>query len=151
MDRNLSEDLINKMIDCSFPLHVIIFDVYCKGYENISTIQVSIFNLIYEYKRLNMSNLARILGYTNQRLTQPVDDLVRRGYLSREVEEDNRRMVFVQLTEKGQKYFKDSRRRAHEMVISLLDRVMNEDEKKTLLECLTPARELLARLNDIKI
>jgi len=151
MEIKTEDLLINELINCSFPLNAIIFDAYCKEYKNINTIQVSIMNLIFDHKRLNMTNLARRLGYTNQRLTQPVDDLVRRGYLTRTVEDNNRRMVYVSLTENGENYLKVSREKAHEATMALLRKAMTEDELNKLLVDIKHANVLLERLNNIKL
>ncbi len=151
MHNHSTTELINELINCSFPLTAIIFDAYCKEYENINTIQVSILNLIYDHKRLNMTHLARRLGYTNQRLTQPVDDLVRRGYLVRSVDENNRRMVYVSLTPSGEEYLLECRQKAHAATMELLNKVMNDEEQIELCESIHTANILLERLNELKL
>ncbi|MBQ4049652.1 MAG: MarR family transcriptional regulator [Clostridia bacterium] len=150
MPNNSTNTLINELINCSFPLTAIIFDAYCREYENINPLQVSVLNLIHDHKTLNMTSLARRLGYTNQRLTQPVDDLVRRGLLGRTIDDDNRRMVFVSLTEKGEDFLQASRIKARTTIATMLDKVMTEEEKNQLCDSIHTANLLLERLNQVK-
>ena len=145
-----ANELINELINCSFPLSAIIFDNYCRAYDDVNEIQVSILNLLYDHGTLNMTSLARRLGYTNQRLTQPVDNLVRRGLLVRNVEEDNRRVVLISLTDAGRDFLTESRKKAHKQTIELLDKVMDEKEKQELFICLKRANTLLERLNAVR-
>lgn len=145
-----ANELINELINCSFPLSAIIFDNYCKAYDDVNDIQVSILNLLYDHGTLNMTNLARRLGYTNQRLTQPVDNLVRRNLLVRNVEENNRRVVLISLTGEGRDFLIESRKKAHKKTIELLDAVMDEKEKQELFDCLQRANTLLERLNAVR-
>ena len=150
MSNESTNTLINELINCSFPLTAIIFDAYCREYENINPLQVSVLNLVHDHKSLNMTSLAKRLGYTNQRLTQPVDNLVRRGFLSRTIDDDNRRMVFVSMTEKGEEFLEISRAKARATITSMLDKIMNEEEKNQLCDSIHTANHLLERLNEIK-
>lgn len=84
----------------------------------------------------NMSTIARELSVTVGTLTIAMNSLVKKGYVNRERSQEDRRVVYIFLSEKGRQAYLHHARFHREMidgVISLLD----EEELKALIKALT--------------
>ena len=84
----------------------------------------------------NMSSVAKTLGITVGTLTISINGLVKKGYVKRERGEEDRRVVYISLSDKGKKAFIHHARFHKEMITSILDE-FDEDEKKILIRGLT--------------
>lgn len=72
------------------------------GYDDIPANGLYIIGgLAIEDRKVPLGDLVRELGITKQGAGQLVDTLVMRGYLSRAVDESDRRQLIVALTERG--------------------------------------------------
>lgn len=88
----------------------------------------------------NMSSVAKTLSVTVGTLTISVNSLVKKGYVSRVRSEEDRRVVLISLTEKGQKAFYHHQEFHEEMIAALL-KGMSPEETNTLVTALTNVRE----------
>lgn len=59
------------------------------------------FILISNHRFTNMSSLSKAMGISNQQLTRVIDDLEKRGYVTRVKDPNNQRQIYPILTEKG--------------------------------------------------
>ena len=84
----------------------------------------------------NMSSIAKELSVTVGTLTIAMNSLVKKGYVKRERGEEDRRVVYISLSDKGKKSFIHHARFHKEMITSILDE-FDEDEKKILIRGLT--------------
>ena len=84
----------------------------------------------------NMSSIAKELSVTVGTLTIAMNSLVKKGYVKRERGEEDRRVVYISLSDKGKKAFIHHARFHKEMITSILDE-FDEDEKKILIRGLT--------------
>ena len=80
----------------------------------------------------NMSSIAKELSVTVGTLTIAMNSLVKKGYVKRERGEEDRRVVYISLSDKGKKAFIHHARFHKEMITSILDE-FDEDEKKILI------------------
>ena len=94
-----------------------------------------------------MSVVAKKLGITAGSLTTSVNSLVNKKYVIRQRSEEDRRVVFLKLTEKGKRAYEHHReyhRQMTEAVISCLD----EAEVPILIKTLTGLSEFFRGYND---
>lgn len=83
----------------------------------------------------NMSMLAKKLNITVGSLTTAMNNLVKKGYVERYRSEEDRRVVYVKLTEKGVKAYKHHEEYHHRMTLAIKER-LNEDEIPVLFKTL---------------
>lgn len=80
----------------------------------------------------NMSSIAKKLSVTVGTLTIAMNSLVKKGYVKRERGEEDRRVVYISLSDKGKKAFVHHARFHKEMITSIMDE-FDDDEKKILI------------------
>ena len=128
----------------------------------INDILVSIFNEIWEYENVaiitdefkditnndmhiieavglgdgnNMSTIARKLKITLGSLTTSMNNLVKKGYAIRKRSEKDRRLVYIQLTEKGIRAY-NHHKELHQKMIDAVMENLDENESTVLIETL---------------
>lgn len=84
----------------------------------------------------NMSSIARKLSVTVGTLTISMNSLVKKGYVVRKRSEEDRRVVFISLSEKGRKAF-FHHKRFHEQMIEGAIEGLTKEELDALLRALT--------------
>ncbi len=83
----------------------------------------------------NMSAVAKSLGVTTGTLTISVNSLVKKGYVERIRSEEDRRVVLVSLSPKGEKAYLQHEAFHKEMIDAVVAR-MDEEEKRILEKAL---------------
>jgi DNA-binding MarR family transcriptional regulator len=91
------------------------------------------------------AELAEAAGVTRATMTGLVDTLERDGYVKREPDPDDRRMMSVRLTPQGEKFLRDFLP-GHFKSIAALMSPLNEAERKTLVRLLGKVQQQAARL-----
>ena len=76
----------------------------------------------------NMSSVARELEVTTGTLTISVNSLVKKGYVNRTRSEEDRRVVLISLSEKGQKAYVHHRKFHEEMIDAVLKDLTEEEQ-----------------------
>ncbi|MWC30224.1 MarR family transcriptional regulator [Paenibacillus sp. MMS18-CY102] len=71
------------------------------GVEGIGTSHGDIFYALYKRSRLTMADIAKQINKDKSTVTALVDKLVRLGYVSKERDSEDTRVVYAALTEKG--------------------------------------------------
>jgi len=87
-------------------------------------------------EKKKMSEIASELFVTLGSLTTAVNGLVRKNYVVRERGENDRRVVYVSLSEKGREAY-EHHRKFHEEMIEAIIEGMSEEEQEVLTETLT--------------
>ena len=82
-----------------------------------------------------MSDIAGDLGVTVGTLTSNMNGLEKKGYIIRERSENDRRVVYITLTERGKKAFYHHRD-FHKNMIKAVVSGLDDDEKRLLYKCL---------------
>ena len=83
----------------------------------------------------NMSVIAHRLSVTVGTLTTNMNGLEKKGYIRRERSQEDKRVVYVLLTEKGRKAFYHHRD-FHKKMIKAIIRDLSEEEMEILYRCL---------------
>ena len=87
-----------------------------------------------------MSAVAKRLGITAGSLTTSVNGLVNKKYVTRHRSEEDRRVVFLRLTEKGVRAYEHHREYHRQMTEAVLDR-LSEEELPILVKALKDLAE----------
>lgn len=75
----------------------------------------------------NMSGIAKKLGITVGSLTTAMNSLVQKGYVIRERSEQDRRVVFIRLTKKGEKAYWHHKEFHHLMTKAVMEKLKEEE------------------------
>lgn len=108
-------------------------------FKDISNNDMHIIEMVGPAEGNNMSTIAKKLNITVGSLTTAMNGLVNKQYVTRERSEVDRRIVHIQLTEKGKKAFAHHAD-FHEKMTEAAMNHLNEDELLLLtktLQCLT--------------
>jgi DNA-binding MarR family transcriptional regulator len=90
---------------------------------------------------LRMNDLAERILYSNSGLTRVVDRLERDGYVQRVRPENDRRSIFVVLTDAGRSVMERARRRHRESIEEHFARHLTDADIKTLTRAFEKLRE----------
>lgn len=108
----------------------------CKDeFKNITLNEAHVIEAIGEDGASNMTAVAKALDVTTGTLTISVNSLVRKGLVSRERSEEDRRVVLVSLTDKGRELNR-RHNQFHERMVSEIIGDLNEEEVQTLAHAL---------------
>ena len=83
----------------------------------------------------NMSSIAKVLSVTVGTLTIAMNSLVKKGYVIRERSQEDRRVVYISLSEKGREAYAHHERFHQQMIHEILDG-LNPEETEVLLKSL---------------
>lgn len=117
-------------------------------YKNISVNDMHIMDAVGIREQKNMSTVARALNVTVGTLTIAVNNLVKKGYIQRVRSEEDRRVVLISLTEKGEKAFCHHRDFHEKMVLAIL-KDLNVEETEALTRALTKLQKFFLQLSGI--
>ena len=81
----------------------------------------------------NMSSIAKTLSVTVGTLTIAMNNLVKKGYVIRKRSEEDRRVVFISLSEKGRQAF-IAHKKFHENLIQSTIEGLSEEEIQVLVK-----------------
>ena len=94
-----------------------------------------------------MSVVAKKLGITAGSLTTSVNSLVNKKYVKRQRSEEDRRVVFIKLTEKGKRAYEHHREYHRQMTEAVISR-LDENEVPVLIKTLTGLSDFFRGYND---
>lgn len=94
-----------------------------------------------------MSVVAKKLGITAGSLTTSVNSLVNKKYVTRQRSEEDRRVVFLKLTEKGKRAYEHHREYHRQMTEAVISR-LDENEVTVLIKTLTGLSDFFEGYND---
>ena len=97
----------------------------------------------------NMSSIARKLNITVGSLTTAMNGLVNKKYVERHRSEEDRRVVYVKLTQKGIRAYKHHEDYHRQMTQAVVDK-LDEKEMPVLLKTLDALSEFFAGYSQIK-
>ena len=116
--------------------------VLTEGYKDISNNDLHIIEAIGVDEPRNMTMIANMLTVTVGTLTTNMNGLEKKGYIRRERGQEDKRVVYVTLTEKGRKAFYHHRD-FHKKMIRAIVRDLSEDEMEILYQCLVNLNSFL--------
>lgn len=105
-------------------------------YRDVTANDMHVIEAIGPEGRKNMTSVARELDVTTGTLTISVNSLVKKGYVDRTRSEEDRRVVLISLSGKGQKAYLHHRKFHEEMIDAVL-RELTEEEQCALGKALS--------------
>lgn len=105
-------------------------------YKDVTTNDMHVMEAIGMGEQKNMTTVARALRVTTGTLTISINSLVKKGYVERVRSEEDRRVVLVSLTAKGNGAFLHHKR-FHEQMIEAIVEELSEEEKQVLEKALS--------------
>lgn len=109
-------------------------------FKDISVKDMHIIEAIGEESPRNMSSVAKTLSVTVGTLTIAVNGLVKKGYVTRERSQEDRRVVLISLTEKGRKA-NVHHMKFHDGMIQAVLKDLGENEQEILVKALMNLKE----------
>ena len=102
-------------------------------FKNISVNDMHIIEAIGTGEPKNMSTVAKLMSVTVGTLTIAINNLVKKGYVSRVRSEEDRRVVLIFLTEKGKRAYQHHRE-FHDGMVKALVEGLDEGQQKILVK-----------------
>ena len=99
---------------------------------SLSVAQIFLLKLLNEKGTCTASALAKYMGVTSGAVTSLADKLSRQGLILRERSENDRRVVKISLTDKGQELYKAVEHERFEQTIQILSVLPEEDIDKMM-------------------
>ena len=96
----------------------------------VSKPEIFLIHALGEAGRLNMTELARRMSVALSTVTGIVDRLIARGCVIRDRTEKDRRVVFVELTEKGREMFQQDRRAQQKVAMEVLSNLSEAEQEE---------------------
>jgi len=109
-------------------------------FRDISNNDMHIIEAVGTGEPKNMSTIAKSLAVTVGTLTTTMNSLVRKGYAIRQRCEEDRRVVYMSLTDKGKRAFLHHQAFHQEMIEAVM-KGMGDEEEKVLIGSLNRLRE----------
>ena len=106
-----------------------------QDYQDLTNNDMHVIEAIGIGEPKNMSSIARELSVTVGTLTIAMNSLVKKGYVERSRGLEDRRVVYISLSERGRKAYGHHARFHREMIESLTSD-LSEDEMQTLVKAL---------------
>ena len=116
--------------------------VLTEGYKDISNNDLHIIEAIGIGEPRNMTMIASMLTVTVGTLTTNMNGLEKKGYIRRERGQEDKRVVYATLTEKGRKAFYHHRD-FHKKMIRAIVKDLSEEEMEILYQCLVNLNSFL--------
>ena len=108
-------------------------------FKNISVNDMHIIEAIGTGEPKNMSTVAKLMSVTVGTLTIAINNLVKKGYVSRVRSEEDRRVVLIFLPEKGKRAYQHHRE-FHDGMVKALVEGLDEGQQKILVKSLLNLR-----------
>lgn len=110
--------------------------IITEDFKDITSNDMHVIDAIGIGKPKNMSTIAKELSVTVGTLTIAMNSLVKKGYVVRNRGQEDRRVVYISLSDKGRLVY-DSHARFHKEMIDDVMNQLNPDELKVLIKALT--------------
>ncbi len=112
-------------------------DCVCSGeYEDLSINEMHVIENIGINRERTMSDTAKDLRITSGTLTTAVNNLIKKGYVDRRRSEEDRRVVYIKLTQKGTEAYRFHESFHEDLVFSAVEH-LDEERQLLLIDVLT--------------
>ena len=110
--------------------------IITEEFQDITNNDMHIIEAIGMNEPKNMSTIAREISVTVGTLTIAMNSLVKKGYVDRQRSSEDRRVVYISLSEKGVKAYYHHKK-FHEQMIESVVKELTEEELEALVKALT--------------
>lgn len=129
--QNATEEILNKLLVQLFNdiLHIEEKAIKSTGIDNLSITEIHTIDAIGTEGNKTMGEIANNLRITVGTLTTAINRLIKKGYVERKRIEEDRRVVLVNLTSKGEEVYKVHQVFHEEMICAMLSNFSDEEEQ----------------------
>ena len=110
--------------------------IITEEFQDIYNNDMHIIEAIGLHEKKNMSTVAKALSVTIGTLTIAINSLVKKGYVNRVRSEQDRRVVYISLTPKGEKAYKHHEEFHRQMILATIEG-LSEEETRILVKALS--------------
>ena len=136
---------INSIADNLISIHPLLFKSISKPLRNQTSITpggMFVLGSLKRHGRLSMSDIGKCLSMPKPHVTVIVDKLIEEGYVERQSDPKDRRIINILLTEKGLQDFENIKQEISENLKIKLSKLNNE-EQEILAEASEKVKEIL--------
>lgn len=146
---NSVNDTANEAVEVLFACLPSLYERFIRRYERsencvFTRLQGEAMELIKARGCLAMHEIAEQMNMSKQQLTRFVDTLVKKGALTRYNRENDRRTIYIELTEEGERLLTEHRRLIRQPQAEVAASMTPEEQKK-LLSAAGTLKELLEK------
>lgn len=120
--------------------------IITEEFKDITNNDMHVIEAIGLHQEKNMSTIARSLSVTMGTLTTAMNSLVKKGYVVRKRGEKDKRVVYISLSEKGEKAYLHHEKFHRDMINAIVER-LDEEQTEILIQTL---QDLSVFLNNWK-
>ncbi len=95
--------------------------------NRVNFFEMHLLSYLSHEKELSMTIISNKLHISKPNLTAIVDKLVKEGYVQRKFDESDRRLILIELTEKGQEYQQECSKARYESVAKMFEKFSDDD------------------------
>lgn len=121
--------------------------IITQEYKDITNNDMHVIQAIGLEEPKNMSTIAKALSVTVGTLTIAMNSLVKKGYVNRKRGEEDRRVVYISLSEKGRKAYLHHKQFHHQMIDEIL-RDLTQEETESLVKALGKLNQWFRRFQE---
>lgn len=121
--------------------------IITQEYQDITNNDMHVIEAIGVGEPKNMSTIARLLSVTVGTLTIAMNSLVKKGYVIRERGKEDRRVVYISLSEKGLRAYRHHEEFHRQMIEAVLEN-LTEDETESLVKALAKLERWFRRTEE---
>ena len=118
------------------------------AFKEISINDVHIIDAVGIAEPRNMSTVAKKMSVTVGTLTTAINNLVKKGYVLRERGREDRRVVYISLSEKGRSVYR-SHETFHRQMIDAMLKDLTQDETESLVTALAKLKQWFRKGEEI--
>lgn len=121
--------------------------IITQEYQDITNNDMHVIEAIGVGEPKNMSTIAKLLSVTVGTLTIAMNSLVKKGYVIRERGKEDRRVVYISLSEKGLRAYRHHEEFHWQMIEAVLEN-LTEDETESLVKALAKLERWFRRTEE---
>lgn len=121
--------------------------IITQEYQDITNNDMHVIEAIGVGEPKNMSTIAKLLSVTVGTLTIAMNTLVKKGYVIRERGKEDRRVVYISLSEKGLRAYRHHEEFHRQMIEAVLEN-LTEDETESLVKALAKLERWFRRTEE---
>ena len=121
--------------------------IITQEYQDITNNDMHVIEAIGVGEPKNMSTIAKLLSVTVGTLTIAMNSLVKKGYVIRERGKEDRRVVYISLSEKGLRAYRHHEEFHRQMIEAVLEN-LTEDETESLVKALAELERWFRRTEE---
>lgn len=121
--------------------------IITQEYQDITNNDMHVIEAIGVGEPKNMSTISKLLSVTVGTLTIAMNSLVKKGYVIRERGKEDRRVVYISLSEKGLRAYRHHEEFHRQMIEAVLEN-LTEDETESLVKALAKLERWFRRTEE---